>query len=493
MADVIHDLPIALTRKGWRATVVTPSYDAFHKLDGAVAIASVDVWFRGSEHEVDVYEVPGNNGEVRNIVFEHPFFAPQGPGRIYCSDPADEAFAIDASKFAFFSAALGAWLLGRDELPDALHVQDWHLGFYLILRQFAEGFSDLRDVRTVFTIHNLAYQGIRPFADHESSLEAWFPGLQYDRSVIQDPRYEDCLNPMAAAIRLSDRVSTVSPTYAREICLPSNPRHGFIGGEGLEQDLQNVAILGRLVGILNGCEYPEKRGRKPAWTRLVAMMRLQVNAWLQAEDDTTFHELAVQRLATLNRKRPGNVFVSIGRLVDQKVRLLFHTMSDGRPALRHVLDELGDDSLLVLLGSGDPHYEQQVLAVAQDSPNLIFLRGYSEQLADPLYRSGDVFLMPSSFEPCGISQMLSMRVGVPCIVHGTGGLRDTVIDDVNGLVFGGTSPDEQASNLIVSVRRAMAIRAKTPERWNKIRAAARAARFDWDKSAQQTIDELYLD
>ena len=298
---------------------------------------------------------------------------------------------------------------------------------------------------------------------------------------------------MAAAIRLSDRVSTVSPTYAREICLPSNPTHGFIGGEGLEQDLQNVAIQGRLVGILNGCEYPEKRGRKPAWTRVVAMMRLQLNAWREQDDEAGFHELASQRIAALPRKRPRNVLVMIGRLVDQKMRLLFQNLSDGRPALRHLLDTLGDDGLLVLLGSGDPDYEHQVLSVAHDAPNLLFLRGYSEQLADPLYRSGDMFLMPSSFEPCGISQMLSMRVGVPCIVHGTGGLRDTVINEVNGLVFGGSSPLEQASNCIMSVERALAIREKTPERWSKIRTAARAARFDWSESAQQTIDELYLD
>ena len=473
--------------------MVTPSYDMFHKLAGATAIASIDVWFRGVEHEIDVYEVPGNNGDVRNIVFEHPFFSPQGPGKIYCSDLPHEPHATDASKFALFGAALATWLLGRDRLPDALHLQDWHLGFYFILRQFAAGFSELRDIRTVFTIHNLAYQGIRPYAGHESSLEAWFPGLHYDHDLIRDPRFLDCFNPMAAAIRLSDRVSTVSPTYAREICLPSDPAHGFIGGEGLEQDLQAVTIQGRLVGILNGCEYSQKRGRKPAWTRVVSMMREQVDAWQQQGNDAEIHELAAKRLAALPGKRPRNVLVSIGRLVDQKVRLLFQRMADGRLAVKHLLEELGEDNLLVLLGSGDPYYEQLMLDVAKDSPNLLFLRGYSEQLADPLYRSGDLFLMPSSFEPCGISQMLSMRAGVPCIVHGVGGLRDTVDDGVNGLVFDGTSPDEQASNFIVSVGRALAIRDKTPERWKQIRAAARAARFDWSRSAQQTIDELYLD
>jgi starch synthase len=486
-------LPLALTEKGWQATVVTPSYDAFHKLDGAQAIASVDVWFRGREHVVDVYDVPGNNGDVRNIVFEHPFFSPQGPGRIYCSDAAHEPFATDASKFAFFSAALATWLLGRDETPDALHLHDWHLGFYFILREFDERFAALRKVKTVFTIHNLAYQGIRPFDGHESSLAAWFPGLNGDFSRIRDPRYHDCLNPMAAAIRLADRVSTVSPTYAREICLPSHPGHGFIGGEGLEQDLQAITIVGKLVGITNGCEYLGKTGRKPAWARVVAMMREQVDAWRQQGNDTAIHELAAERLLALPKKRPAHVIVSIGRLVDQKVRLLLEPMTDGRATLEHLLEDLGPNDLVILLGSGDSHYEQRMFEVAQHSPNLIFLRGYSEQLADPLYRSGDLFLMPSSFEPCGISQMLSMRVGVPCVVHGVGGLRDTVDNDVNGFVFDGTSRAEQTTGFIATVRKALALKDNDPAAWKKVRAAARAARFDWDRSAQQTIDELYSD
>ena len=333
VADVIHDLPLALTRKGWQSTIVTPAYGAFHELPGAERLGTVDVRFRGEILAVEVFEVPGNNEPVRNIVLEHPLFSPQGPGRVYCSDPPHEPFATDSAKFAFFGAALAAWIWALPKQPDVLHLHDWHTGFYLLLREYDPAFEELRGIHTAFTIHNLFYQGIRPFAGVESSLERWYPGLCVDIGKIRDPRYADCFNAMATAIRLSDVVSTVSPTYAREICLPSDPFHGFIGGEGLERDLRALAKQDRLVGILNGCEYPEKPGRRPAWASLVKLMREQVGEWLNQGNNNDIHELAAERIATLGSKRPEHVMVSIGRLVGQKVSLFLKAMPDGRSAL----------------------------------------------------------------------------------------------------------------------------------------------------------------
>ncbi len=169
--------------------MVTPSYGMFHEQEGSVHLGNVTVPFRGEDAIVDVYEVPGNNDPVRNIVFEHPDFSPQGKGRIYCDDAANEPFATDANKFALFSATLAAWLAAQDDLPDVLHLHDWHTGFYFLLRDFDPRFAKLRELRTVFTIHNLAYQGIRPFAGYDSSLESWFPGLRIDLAQARDPRY----------------------------------------------------------------------------------------------------------------------------------------------------------------------------------------------------------------------------------------------------------------------------------------------------------------
>jgi len=357
----MRDLPSALTRLGVTTTVATPSYGMFHCLPGAERIDSVSVAFAGSLHDVDVFAVPGPDRAVRNVVFEHARFSPRGPGVIYCGDEPERPFASDATKFAFFSATLAAWIAAMPQAPDVIHLHDWHTGFYLVLREFGPDSERLAKLRTVFTIHNLAYQGARPLAGDDSSLEAWYPGLRVDIAKIRDPRYADCINPMAAAIRLSDRISTVSPTYAEEICQPSDPARGFIGGEGLEGDLAAAAREGRLVGILNGCEYPERPKRKPTWARLVADMREQVEAWQAKDPASEIHALAAQRLGALPKKRPSDVLLSVGRLVSQKVSLFLEPLEGGKTAIEAMLSDLGNDSTLIVLGSGEPPAESAML------------------------------------------------------------------------------------------------------------------------------------
>jgi len=179
--------------------------------------------------------------------------------------------------------------------------------------------------------------------------------------------------------------------------------------------------------------------------------------------------------------------------VQQKVSLLVEVLPDGRFALEHILDDLGSDGVVIILGSGESEYEDRVAAIAEQSPNLVFLCGYSESLAEPLYRSGDLFLMPSSFEPCGISQMLAMRRAQPCVVHGVGGLRDTVDDGRTGFVFEGESAQEQAENFVATVRHALSIKADDNSRWQDICIAAASERFSWGDAAQRTAGELYGD
>ncbi len=463
----------------------------FSKLDGAVHVDTLKVDFSGRTLNVGVFKIPGANNLVDNIVFEHPLFSPQGPGKIYCSDDSSQPFATDASKFALLCATAATWISQLGEQPAAVHLHDWHAAFYCLLRQYSARFEHLRAVRTVFTIHNLAYQGVRPVSGHDSSLESWYPDLNYDLATIRDARYTDCVNPMAAAIRLADGISTVSPTYANEIQLASDPSRGFIGGEGLEEDLRAADAEGRLVGILNGCEYPQAKGRRPGWQRLVTLAKVQATKWQHRDDDRSFAELAAQRLDALPKRRPDHVVISIGRLVAQKVSLFLEHMSDGRTALEHVIDAIGTQGVLIIVGSGEPQYENQIRDIAASKSNFIFLRGYSDLLAEALYRSGDLFLMPSSFEPCGISQMLAMRAGQPCVVHGVGGLKDTVHNGSNGFVFGGESSIEQAENFVTTVSRALQVKTNYAELWREISKNAAAARFDWPTSAQQTIGKLY--
>jgi len=360
-----------------------------------------------------------------------------------------------------------------------------------LLTNYAAQYKHLRDIRTVFSIHNLSYQGTRPFSDDESSLAAWYPQLQTDVDKIVDPRYSDCVNPMAAAIRLADLVSAVSPTYAGEICRPSDPATGFIGGEGLEDDLIEARDDGRLHGVLNGCYYDQPVGRRPGWQRLLGMIEIQLRDWQKKQPTNEAHALALERLGSLPKRRPAHLMTSIGRLVAQKATLLLHRFEDGTIALGRIAEAVGKQGVIFVLGSGDPELEERMLDLARQTPNLVFLQGYSEDLAAPLYRGGDLFLMPSSFEPCGISQMLAMRGAQPCVAHGVGGLKDTIEDGVTGFLFYGDSPAAQAEEFVKATARALNIRSTNPVGWQKMCRAAAACRFDWASAAESTIQTLY--
>ena len=493
MGDVVRDLPAALATHGWRVTVLTPSYGKFHTLPDAKELAPVPVEFRGDTFTVRVFELPGATKSTRTILFEHELLAPTTPGRIYHDDGAARPYATDANKFSLFCAAAASWVDALPALPDAIHLHDWHSAYYLLQREFSSSAVRLKQIRTVFTIHNLAYQGQRPLRGDESSLEAWFPGMHYNLNTIADPRADDCINPMAFAIRRADRVNTVSPTYAKEIQRPSDSTRGFFGGEGLERDLIAAADDGRLSGILNGCDYSVSLGRRPGWQRLIIAARDTATALLLNDPDAAVHQLAIERLAALPKRRPLHVLTSIGRIVSQKMQLFLQPLTDGRSALEHLLEKLGHHGVLLLLGSGEAAYENQLEQIAVENSNLVYLRGYSEEFGDLLYYGGDLFLMPSSFEPCGISQMMAMRAGQPCIVHGVGGLQDTVDNDVTGFVFVGETPQEQAVAFVDTIERALRMRHDHPNRWQTMRKRAAAQRFDWVTSAQHYIEQLYDD
>ena len=491
VGDVIRDLPAALASLGCQVTVIVPEYGIFSTLAGARPVASLDVEFAGMPQTVSVIELPSAIDGVRQLALKSPLFTPQG-ARIYCDDGPGRPFATDAGKFAFFAAALAQFIATLDTPPHAVHLHDWHTALYCLLREFDPRYAILRPIRTVYTIHNLALQGVRPFDHDASSLAAWFHGLQYDAAMLADPRHQDCINPMAAAIRLADALSTVSPTYSREIQLPDDPARGFRGGEGLHHDLARAQGVGRLVGIPNGATYEKRAYARPGWRRLLATVTEQLNKWRDGESGARdVHEMALGRVASLPRERPTDLLTSIGRLTDQKASLFMQTTSDGAVALEKILLELAPSSLVIVLGSGDPAFERQFAELASKHANLLFLCGYSESLADLLYEAGDLFLMPSSFEPCGISQMLAMRASQPCVVHAVGGLKDTVLADETGFVFDGESPTEQADNFADTVHHALLTKHEDTDRWLAIRHRAAAERFSWSSSAQSYIENLY--
>jgi starch synthase len=490
VGDVLRDLPPALAARGWEVTVLTPSYGLFAGLPGATRAGALEVPFGGGIEEVDVYDIPAQAEGVGYRVFEHPAFSPQGAGRIYCDDGPDEPFYTDAGKFALFAAATAALLLAEPQRPRVVHLHDWHTGLFFALRRFDPRCRALQGLRAVYSIHNLAFQGTRPLLKTPSSLHAWFPGLRYSKRAIADPRYADCVNPMAAAIRLADKVHTVSPSYAEEIQRPSDPASGFIGGEGLERDIEAAAAQGRLVGILNGCVYPPRPAKRPGWESVLEALRGELDAWLARSGAVSgAHFLADKRLAQLPDTRPPAVLTSIGRVTAQKMRL-FRERVGGRSALDAILESLGERGMLLMLGNGDPDYEAFLCERMARHGNFLFLAGYSERLAEVLYAAGDLFLMPSSFEPCGISQMLAMRAGQPCVVHAVGGLKDTV-DSACGFPFDGADPARQAQRFVAAVERALALLRGDTAGWGRIKEAAAARRFGWDVSAARLDEQVY--
>ena len=503
IGDVVRDIPAALAAAGHQVDVVTPGYGAFSQQPGAKNVGTLQVMFAGAQQAVDVFRIPGKQPRdgVTLWVLEHPLFAAGGAGKIYCDDPGDRPFATDAGKFALFSASVAQALV--EEIfaaVDVLHLHDWHAALVSVLRAFDPAYKPLQAIPTVYTIHNLALQGIRPLSDDESSLHAWFPDLEYDVEQLNDPRARHCINPMRAGINLSDKVHAVSPTYAREIQIASNPDQGFFGGEGLHEDLQRAAAEKRLHGILNGCEYPGESVPLLSVEKLYALCENELLKWLgKGPVVESAHLIASRRLAQLitacaasnDKQDKPFIVTSVGRITDQKVLLLRQTMPGGDTALDQLLKVLGDSGVFILLGSGEANLEQFLTGIAAEHQNFVFLKGYSDALSHSLYASGDLFLMPSSFEPCGISQMLSMRAGQPCLVHSVGGLSDTVRDGVDGFAFIGNNLQNQAENMISCFELALKTKQEKPDVWTQISVAAAAVRFLWSEVADDVVRLLY--
>jgi starch synthase len=173
------------------------------------------------------------------------------------------------------------------------------------------------------------------------------------------------------------------------------------------------------------------------------------------------------------------------------VPLFLEPAGGAATALEAILESLGPDSLFVMLGSGEKALEERFAAIAHSTDNFLYLRGYVDSLSDPLYSAADLFLMPSSFEPCGISQMLAMRAGQPCVVHAVGGLKDTVKDGMTGFVFRGDTPAQQAEDFVRTVLNAVAIKSTNQQRWQEISGNAKNERFSWDIAAKAYQQGLY--
>ncbi|GHF95108.1 glycogen synthase [Thalassotalea marina] len=496
IADVIRDVPIALSELGHQIEVVIPSHNNYQQHYPSALIGEVKVYFKAWHETLYLYEVYQLRAEQveRQFVLSHASFSANN-GNVYCYDDPYGAFASDANKFALFN--LGVAQCIKDGLltrPDVLHLHDWHAAFLPVLVNYHHDYQCLKDVWRVFTIHNLAIQGIRPIVGVDSSFSDWFPEVSFEQGLLTDPRYPDCFNPMRAGINLSDKVHVVSPTYALEVLKPSDAATGLIAGEGLEQDLMRKHQSGDLLGILNGCDYDEQpevlKSTKAFLSAAKAKLIHLIAEQLHVPSDFYLANEKVNQWQN-EAKAKGPLVTSVGRLTPQKVSLLVEPF-EHQPALSALLDMLANrDGRMILLGCGDQQLAHIMTKLMAKHDNFLFINAYDQQLSDSLYTLGDLFLMPSAYEPCGISQLLAMRAGQPCLVNAVGGLADTVSNNETGFVFSGDNNAQKVGNLLLSFQRAITLFTDEPNSYREIAKQAEKRRFTWNKSVQEYVEKLY--
>ncbi|MHB8127000.1 MAG: glycogen synthase GlgA [Desulfitobacteriaceae bacterium] len=365
-----------------------------------------------------------------------------------------------AEKYAFFSRAVLESLTHLPGFqPDIIHCHDWQTALIpLMLKEFYSKEPLHFPVKTVFTIHNLKYQGV--FAREVLSD---IIGLGEDFFTEDTLEFFGAVNFMKAALLYADRITTVSPTYALEIQNPSF-------GEKLEGILQKRRES--LLGILNGIDYEIYNPNQDPY--LVSPF----NTSPQAKEKNKDH---LQRILGLPVRRDSPILAMVTRLVDQK----------GLDLLAHVLEEMLTLNVqLVILGSGEHRYEEMLQYFAGKYPEKMAVRmEYSDELAHLIYAGADLLLMPSQYEPCGISQMIAMRYGTIPVVRETGGLKDTVIpyNEVSGEGNGFSFTNYNAHEFLFTVQRAVKLFSENMAVWNKIQENALQSNFSWDLSAQAYI------
>ncbi len=515
LGDVVNELSRFLMKNNVSVKVAIPYYENIIRKD-TEEIGKYKVTFAGKEHLVRMYKYILFD-DVEVYLIHNDYFFGGKYGEVYIdSDKLHRGpFEDDALRFAFFSKALLDIMSVSDVFGNInlLHCHDWHTGVFLTLLNYDSRYASVKArSKTVFTIHNLDYQGTRPFYIKKhgqyESFESWFPDLY---KVLKAGRITDklkdnvikpleCFNSLKAGIVLADMVNTVSPTYADEITQPDNHSTGFVAGRGLENELNALKSDGRLVGILNGLDYNVIDPLKldiPFDTvdpDFISIKKLLKNKFIHDLKDCVEkinirskgkfknYETVKNKVAQLD---PDVLYgkllmVAVTRVVKQKMGIILE-MAGSAQLLSKIL---GKDIFFVLIGTGEL---EDKLEVVNKFENGIFINSFDNETAMMLYNAGDMFFMPSDFEPCGISQMIAMRYGTVPFVRDIGGLHDTVKDRQTGFIYSGGTRSEQHDDLICKLDEAINIYFKDILLWNKIAYDAAGERFDWKRSVNRYI------
>lgn len=458
LGDVAGSLPAALVRAGAEVIVMVPKYATIKDEYKAQMEHFSDFYVSlGWRNEYCGLEKLEHDGVTYMFIDNERYFARDYP----------YGFFDDGERFAFFSKAITESL---QHLPagfecDILHCNDWQTALApVFLREFYQGLPLYERVKTVFSIHNVAFQG--QFSD---TVMEDILGVAHIPAAASQLRSDACsINYMLGALRYADAITTVSPTYANEIQTPEF-------GEGLDGVLRERSYA--LQGILNGIDVA---GFDPATDK-----RIAANYTVEDRSGKAVCKAKLQEELGLEVRDDRPLMVMVTRLTRQK----------GLDLVMYALDRiLAGGVQVAVLGTGDRDYEDGLRYFQDKYPGTMAARiEFDPALSQRMYAAADMFLMPSKFEPCGLSQIIAMRYGTLPIVRETGGLKDTVIPyneftgEGTGFSFSNFNGDEMGD----AVFRAARLFWDNRDAWNQLVTQAMSQNFSWTRSADKYLD-LYF-
>ncbi|MGN0947526.1 MAG: glycogen synthase GlgA, partial [Megasphaera sp.] len=448
LADVMGALPRELAAKGLDVRLVIPKYSKIgqewkDKMKEVVR-GQVNLAWRQQYYGVEEVQLDG----VTCYFIDNEYYFKRD--KLY-------GFGDDAERFAYFCRAVLTMLPKVGFHPDVLHCNDWHTGLMgVYLKEDFQHDPWYQGIKVVYTIHNLKYQGIYPPQIMRDIIG--LPQELFDNGNLE---CDGCVNYMKSGMVYADHITTVSPSYAQEITYP-------YFGEGLDGYIRDNDE--KVTGIINGLDVDVYNPETDPYIKQQYSVA-NARAGKRANKDALRAELG------LRIKRGVPMIAMVTRLVEDK----------GLDLVTRIMDELVDDDVqLVVVGTGDAGYENAFRELARRHPTKVSVNiMFNEALAHKVYAAADMFLMPSRYEPCGLSQLIALRYGAIPIVRETGGLKDTVhpfdkyTKQGNGLTF----PNFNAHELLFTTKRAMGYY-EDSALWDVLVRNAMNSDYSWDRSAE---------
>ncbi|MFV0396033.1 MAG: glycogen synthase GlgA [Coprobacillaceae bacterium] len=452
LGDVIGSLPEALKKEKQECIVILPNYQDLKSLETIEFITSFDVWVGWRKQYCGIFKTQ-LSGVTFYFIDNQQYFQRSG---VYGYDD-------DYERFAYFDIA-ALELIGHLQIqPDIIHLHDWQTAMISVLyKEKYKQFQYYENIKIIFTIHNIAYQG----KANPMLIDDMF-GLSRELYENGNLEHDSCFNMMKSAIVYSDIISTVSPTYAKEILTLEY-------GEGLEGVLR--LRENDIYGIINGINIAE------------IYSKTNINIVENYNRRNFYNKKRINKVAL---QKEGHLPVNESPCIGMVTRL---TWQKGIDLVINQISEIMKLNIqLIILGTGDYDYEQTLLHLQNQYPTkLSFQQKYDEGLAQRIYASCDMFLMPSLFEPCGLSQMMAMHYGTIPIVRETGGLKDSV-DTYNEIEKTGTGfgfRNYNAHEMMNIIKMALQVYNNDKPIWKKLMSSTMKVDFSWKQSAKQYL-QLY--